>query len=112
MATPATKSYNFLKRMGFKVESASVLTSDGNVKRDLFGLFNVIAIQPHRGLTLAAWAVADNVVAGAAQKVMESRWSGFLLSAKWIIEVHGWQSGILDPRIVRFTTQRGKVVMV
>lgn len=110
MPAPASKSYNYLKRMGFKVESPSTMTDA--VMRDLFGLYNVLAVHPTRGLTLAVFAVSENVMGGATKKILESRWTPVLLTARWNLEVHGWQSGILDPRIVRFMMRGGKPSIV
>lgn len=111
MAAPVSKSYNYAKRLGFKVESATVMVGE-HAKRELFGLFNLIGIHPHRGLTLAVLSVSIPDVPTACQQVLESRWTNFALSARWMIEVHGWDKGILEPRIVRFGMIKGKPAMV
>ena len=105
MARPATKSYNYLRRVGFKVDAPSI--ADRTV-RDYMGLWNILGVHPDHGVTLAVHSTDEKLVPEAMTRVLESRWTKLLLIARWRLEIHGWGPGILDPYIVRIILQNGR----
>ena len=105
MARPATKAYNYLRRMGFKVDAPSI--ADKTI-RDYMGLFNILGVHPDKGWTLAVHACDEKELPDAIKRVLGSKWTPVLLSGRWYVEIHGWGMGILDPHIVRVKLENGR----
>lgn len=85
--TPTQRSLAHLRGLGYLAEVVERWIPGANIRRDLFGWCDIVAIRP--GETLAVQCTSTGV-AERVRKIAESDTVGAVRAAGWTIHVHGW----------------------
>lgn len=86
--SPAARSTALLKAEGYAVDTVERWIPGARIRRDLFGLFDLLAIR--EGSTLAVQVTTGDHLADRRRKVLASPLLERVQAAGWRIELHGW----------------------
>ncbi|MGD9996964.1 MAG: hypothetical protein AB7R77_05940 [Ilumatobacteraceae bacterium] len=86
--SPTALTLRELRADGWLAEVVERWVPGANVRRDLFGGFDVLAIK--NGTTLAVQVTTSDHVAARVRKIAELPHIGTIREAGWQLEVHGW----------------------
>jgi len=86
--TPSARSLALLKAEGFTVDTVERWIPGANVRRDLFGCFDLLAIRDTQ--TLAVQVTTGSNLAARRRKLLASALLPRVLAAGWCLELHGW----------------------
>jgi hypothetical protein len=90
MATsPTQRSIEYLRKSGWMVDVVEKWIPGANIRRDLFGLWDILAVQD--GVTLAVQVTSYGNVSSRIKKITESEVLPMLRQAGWVLKVHGWR---------------------
>lgn len=87
-ATPTSRSLAHLRDDGWTAEVVERWVPGANVRRDLFGFIDIIAIRD--GVTLGVQATSADHVAARIRKIADAPNVGAVREAGWALAVHGW----------------------
>ena len=114
--TPTARTLAHLRRLGYlaAVVESWVPIPGRKVRRDLWGIGDVLAVHPRDGVTLLVQCTSGDHTAHRAAKVCGTAAAAVLLRAGWRIEVWGWvqRAGRWEPRVVPITAEGLQVVAV
>lgn len=88
-ASPTTRSLALLRSEGYLAEVVERWVPGANVRRDLFGIGDVVALRGSETL-LVQTTSASNVPARVT-KIADAPTTAAVRDAGWRIEVHGWE---------------------
>jgi len=103
--SPTTRSEQLLSQLGYVTDRCEMRVTS-RIKRDLFGMFDLIAIAP--GTTIGVQVTTSNNVAARVRKILDSEHAEDWLRACNRIHVHGWyrskktMSWVCNRTIIRF----------
>lgn len=86
--TPAARSIRLLEAEGFAVDTVERWIPGAGIRRDLFGMFDLLAIRDSS--TLAVQVTTADHVANRRRKLADSPLLARCKAAGWQIELHGW----------------------
>lgn len=86
--TPTQRTLKHLRDLGYLAEVVEKWVPGANIRRDLFGFVDVLAIRP--GETLAVQCTSTGV-AERIRKIAESATIGAVREAGWRVQVFGWR---------------------
>lgn len=89
MSSPTQRSLKLLRDRGYRADVVEKWIPGANIRKDLFGFIDVIAIKD--GETLAVQSTSDNNVAARITKIEDSDALADVRDAGWNIHVHGWR---------------------
>lgn len=87
--TPTARTLAELRKRGYRCQVVEQTIPHTFIKRDLFGLFDVLAIKGPE--TLAVQVTSGSNVAARAKKIAESEAIGDVRAAGWALAIHGWR---------------------
>lgn len=94
--SPTARTLDLLRKSGYLAAVTERWVPGANIRRDLFGCFDVLAIHPvRREVVLVQTTTAGNLSSRVA-KVKASPNTPAILAAGVIVQVHGWK--LLDGR--------------
>lgn len=88
--TPTARTLQALRKLGYLAAVVESWVPRINVRRDLFGLADVLAIHPRDKLVLLVQATSDANVSARLRKIMGLPVAAELLRAGLTVEVWGW----------------------
>ena len=86
--TPTQRSLAKLRAEGWLPEVVEKWIPRANIRKDLFGFIDIVAIK--EGETLGVQATSYSHVSERVTKIAESEHVGMVRKAGWRIEVWGW----------------------
>lgn len=87
--TPTARSLAHLRELGFTAEVVERWIPGANIRRDLFGFIDILAIG--NGEIVAVQTTSDSNVASRVQKITDHANLGPVRKAGIRIIVHGWR---------------------
>ena len=87
--SPTARTKRLLESEGFIVEVVERWIPGANIRRDLWGFLDVLAIRD--GLTLGVQVTTADHLADRRRKIVASPLLPRVLLAGWKVEVHGWR---------------------
>lgn len=90
MSSPTSRTLKKLRDEGYLAQVVEHWVPGANVKRDLFGFIDVLAIHEESGEVLAVQTTSASNMAARIRKIAESDLVGTVRRAGWSIHVHGW----------------------
>ena len=93
--TPTQRSLALLRGQGYTADVVERWIPRANVRKDLFGIFDIIAIRD--GETLAVQCTTTGV-ASRCRKIAEAPTIDAVRAAGWGVVVHGWRKVGKPPR--------------
>ncbi|MGC8519278.1 MAG: hypothetical protein ACP5P4_12245 [Steroidobacteraceae bacterium] len=87
--TPSARSVRLLEAEGFTVDTVERWIPGARIRRDLFGMFDLIAVR--NATTLAVQVTTSDHLANRRRKVAASPFLERIRAAGWQIELHGWR---------------------
>ena len=87
--SPTARSLAHLRAQGWTVDVVERWIPGANIRRDCFGLFDLIAIRP--GETMGVQVASGSNVAARIRKLTEHPDLAAVRSADWTITIHGWR---------------------
>lgn len=87
-ASPTQLTLRKLRDDGWTAEVVERWVPGANIRKDLFGFIDVLAVQG--STTLAVQTTSAHNVAARVTKIAESPLIGAVREAGWTIFVHGW----------------------
>ena len=88
--TPATRlSLIELRKQGWLTQVVERWVPGANIRRDLFGFIDIIAIKGK--CTLAIQTTSSSNVSKHMQKMLDSPALSQVIEAGWRVELHGWR---------------------
>ncbi len=91
--SPMRKSLQYLRDLGYHVEIVEHYVSQAKIRRDLFGMFDILAVGG--GQTIAVQTTTSGHVSERRKKILENPLHLVLKECGWVLEVHGWNRGDL-----------------
>ncbi len=91
--SPMRKSLAYMRDLGFHVEIVEHYVYHAKVKRDLWGLFDLLAVGA--GKTIAVQTTSRGNMYQRKSKILGNPIHLVLKEAGWILEIHGWDRGEL-----------------
>lgn len=104
--TPTARTVQFLRRQGYLAAVVESWIPRANLRRDLFGLADVLAVHVRDRSVLLVQATSDSNVAARVRKIQGLPVAGELLRAGLAVEVWGWSQ-----RAGRWQARRVPVVL-
>lgn len=92
MASPTQRSLKHLRDAGYLAEVVERWVPGANIRKDLFGFVDLLAIGP-AGEVIAVQATSGSNVASRVAKISEAATVDAVRKAGWSIHVHGWRKG-------------------
>ncbi len=90
MATsPTQRSLKLLREQGWTAEVVERWIPGANIRKDLFGFVDILAISGNETLAVQCTSYAN--VSSRVKKIAESDLVGIVRDAGWEIQVHGWR---------------------
>ena len=89
MSSPTQRSLKLIRERGYLAEVVEKWIPGANVRKDLWGWCDVVALKA--GETLAIQATSASNVAARIKKIAESETVGRVREAGWRIVVWGWK---------------------
>lgn len=93
-ANPNRLSLNYLRALGYTVDIVERWVTAGaggaQVRKDLFGILDLIAVREGDEVTLGVQSTSKANMASRARKMAQAPETRLLLSAGWVLVVHGW----------------------
>lgn len=86
--SPTELSLKLLREEGYLVEVVEKWIPGANIRKDLFGFIDMVAIK--KGETLAVQCTSYSHVAERINKITDSENILTVREANWRVEVHGW----------------------
>lgn len=86
--TPSARSVKTLREEGWLVDVVERWIPKINIRKDLFGMFDLLAVR--EGKTLAVQVTSIDHIAHRRVKMRDLPALAQVLSAGWIVEIHGW----------------------
>lgn len=86
--SPTVLSLRHLRDDGWTAEVVERWIPGANIRRDLFGFIDILAIKA--GDVLAVQTTSAANVSARVRKIAESEHIGTIRDAGWSIHVHGW----------------------
>ena len=86
--SPTARSLAYLREQGYTVEVVERWIPGANIRKDLFGFIDLVAIK--RDETLAVQTTSYSNVSARVSKISEHENLAAVRAAGWRIEVHGW----------------------
>ena len=87
--TPTARTLQELRKRGYRCQVVEQTIPKTFIKRDLWGLWDVLAIRDAE--TLAVQVTSGSNVAARLQKIAESEAVADCRKAGWSLAVHGWR---------------------
>ncbi len=87
--TPTARTLAELRKRGYRCQVVEQTIPHTFIKRDLFGMFDVLAIKGPE--TLAVQVTSGSNVSARAKKIAESEAIGDVRAAGWVLSIHGWR---------------------
>lgn len=87
--TLLTRSINLLRKSGWVVEIVEKWNAHAKVRKDLFGMFDLVAIRD--GVTMGVQVTSYSNIAARVSKIKTNPVLRHLLDAGWVVCVHGWK---------------------
>lgn len=87
--TPTARTLQELRKRGYRCQVVEQTIPKTFIKRDLFGLVDVLAIRENE--TLAVQVTSGSNVAARLTKIAESEAIGDIRKAGWAFHIHGWR---------------------
>ena len=87
--TPSARSVRLLKAQGYAVDTVERWIPGARIRRDLFGMFDLLAIRDSS--TLAVQVTTADHMAHRRRKLASSLLLARCKAAGWQIELHGWR---------------------
>ena len=87
--SPTARSIGLLEAEGYAVDIVERWIVGANIKRDLFGIFDLLALRDT--ITLAVQVTDSSHVAAHRTKINSSPLLPRIQAAGWLIELHGWR---------------------
>lgn len=88
MSSPTSRSLELLRDEGWLVAVVERWIPGANIRQDLFGLFDLIAIR--EDATMVVQVTSASNVASRIRKITDSDKLPAVRKAGWLIECHGW----------------------
>jgi hypothetical protein len=88
LSSPTSRSLELLRDEGWLVAVVERWIPGANIRQDLFGLFDLIAIRGDQ--TMAVQVTSASNVSSRIRKITESDKLAAVRKAGWWIECHGW----------------------
>jgi hypothetical protein len=92
MSSPTQRSLKYLRLLGYRVEIVERWIPGANIRRDLFGFIDLLAIKD--GEVLAVQTTSGSNVAARVAKIASDELAGAVADVRklgWSIHVHGWR---------------------
>jgi hypothetical protein len=86
--SPTALTLRALRRDGYTAQVVEHWVPGANVRRDLFGIVDVLAIRGEE--TLGVQATSDSNVSARVRKIAESEHIAAIREAGWAVRVDGW----------------------
>jgi hypothetical protein len=86
--SPTQLSLRELRRQGYRADVVEKWVPGANIRRDLFGIFDILAIG--HGDTVAVQCTTLKNMRARVRKISESDAIGDVRDAGWTVLVHGW----------------------
>jgi hypothetical protein len=90
VSSPTQRSLKYLRDQGFLVAIVEHWNHFANIRQDLFGFADILAVHPGRGITLAVQTTSGSNVSARRTKLTACANVATCLKAGWLIHVHGW----------------------
>ncbi len=87
--SPTALTLRALRRDGYTAQVVEHWVPGANVRRDLFGIVDVLAIRGEE--TLGVQATSDSNVSARVRKIAESEHIAAIREAGWSVFVFGWR---------------------
>ncbi len=87
--SPTALTLRALRRDGYTAQVVEHWVPGANVRRDLFGIVDVLAIRGDE--TLGVQATSDSNVSARVRKIAESEHIAAIREAGWSVFVFGWR---------------------
>lgn len=87
--TPTARTLAELRKRGYRCQVVEQTIPHTFIKRDLFGMFDVLAIRGPE--TLAVQVTSGSNVAARLTKIAESEAIADVRAAGWALAIHGWR---------------------
>ena len=97
--SPTERSLKYLRKQGYLAAVVERWIPRANIRRDLFGLLDIIAIRESE--TLGVQTTTGSNVADRVQKIADSDKVDMIRKAGWRIVVHGWRKNSWGKWILR-----------
>ena len=88
--TPTARSLKHLRGEGWLAEVVERFIPGANIRKDLFGIGDVVAIK-YGGPPNLIQVTSGSNVASRVKKIQESEHLPVLLACGWLVQVHGWR---------------------
>jgi len=88
--SPSALSTETLTDLGYEVGTVERWIPGANIRKDLFGFIDLMAVHKETGETLAVQATSRTNAASRVKKITDSPLLAMVRKAGWRIEVHGW----------------------
>jgi hypothetical protein len=100
-SSPTRRTLEHLRKAGFVlVDVVEKWIPGANIRRDLFGIIDVLAVDANGAITGVQATSGDNVAARVA-KITDSDAVHILRLAGWRIVVHGWRKNAKGRWVLR-----------
>lgn len=97
--TPTARTLQELRKRGYRCQVVEQTIPKTFIKRDLWGLWDVLAIRDAE--TLAVQVTSGSNVSVRLQKIAESEAVADCRKAGWSLFVHGWRKGANGRYVLR-----------
>ena len=91
MTIPLQRSMKLLREEGFHVEKVEFWNAFSKTRKDLFGILDLLAIDPVTGHTLGVQVTTLGQRNPHLRKIKASKNYHLLKQADWAIELHSWR---------------------
>lgn len=90
-ASPTSRSLKLLRDRGYVAAVVEQTVPKTFIKRDLFGLWDILAVHPDTGEVLAVQTTSASHVSHRLRKIEDHEHLPLVRSAGWTLHVHGWR---------------------
>lgn len=90
MSSPTSRSIKYLEDQGFTVGVVERWIPGANIRRDLWGWCDIVALDPINAETIAVQTTTTANMKARINKIQESDTVGTVRKCGWSIHVHGW----------------------
>lgn len=86
--SPTSRTLKKLREMGYQAEVVEKWIPGANIRRDLFGLLDIVALR--EGETLGVQCTSRSNISARVKKFSDSQSVGNLRRSGWTLQVWGW----------------------
>lgn len=91
MGSPTSRSKALLEERGYMVDVVERWIPGANIRRDLFHLWDLLAIHRETGAVCAVQTTSASGVSARLKKIGDSPNIATVRKAGWALFVHGWR---------------------